>query len=262
MKDVYFIKYGGSIVTDKSKAMSVSEDVIDSLNQQVQYISSRNQISLIVGNGGGSFGHYYADKYQLDSIKTDPKTLFGVCKGKNGNNYLNRIIVEDLLDKNVSACSVRINLPYLLESTEKSWEEVFLYLDNGIIPVIYGDIIVLSNMQHRIISTEQAFFDLASYLHIYKQSHYNIKKFIFCTNTNGVLDKNGNSISKINSDFDDNSIFWNNTEKYDVTGGMCEKVYKSLMISAFAPVQIIDGKQPNAIIKAISGENIGTIISS
>lgn len=261
MKDIYFIKYGGSIITDKGKAFSVSYDVIDSLNRQIKCVLLKNKSCFIVGNGGGSFGHYYAKKYQLDSKKNDKKTLIGVCKGKNGNNYLNRIVVRDLLNKNISACSVRINLPYLIKNTNYSWEEVFLYLDNGILPVVYGDIVVSPNMQHEIISTEQVFLDISIYLNKYKQNNYNIKKFIFCTNTDGVLDAKGNSISKIDRDFCNNVFFWNNTTTYDVTGGMYEKVKKSLLLSKFAPVQIIDGRQPGNIIKAINGETIGTTIS-
>lgn len=43
---------------------------------------------------------------------------------------------------------------------------------------------------------------------------------------------------------------------------MIEKVKKALQLSNYAPVQIINGKVENNLVKAINGENIGTIISS
>lgn len=260
MKEVIFIKYGGSIITDKSCPMSVLENVIKTLNKQVQFLSLETSFSIILGNGGGAFGHYFADKYQLFSGKIETDTFLGICKGKDGNSYLNRLVVEDLLNLGISACSVRISVPYILQNNAKSWEEVFLYLDNDIIPIIYGDIVLLSKIQYDIISTEHAFVDLAKYMCEYKKEQYHINKIIFCTNTDGVLDKNGEKIPKITADFNDSSIFWHDNKNYDVTGGMLEKVEKSLKMASIAPVQIVNGRQENAIIKAVNGESIGTII--
>lgn len=263
MKDIVFVKYGGSIITNKGKAMSVSSNTIHLLNEQIQYLLAGDaSFTFVIGNGGGSFGHYFANKYQLSPISAEPKKIFGVCKGKNGNNYLNQIVVEDLLNRKISACSVRISTPYMMNNENKSWDEVLLCLDNNIIPVIYGDFVVLTNMKYNIISTEQAFNDLANYIYKYRRNEYKLKKIVFCTNTNGVLDANGKNISNITPNFIDDSIFWNCPKGYDVTGGMIEKVKKALQLSNYAPVQIINGKVENNLVKAINGENIGTIISS
>lgn len=262
MKNVIFIKYGGSIITDKSSATSVSRDTIRKLNKQLQYLTSQSAFSFILGNGGGSFGHYFAEKYQLYDGKLNFNTFYGICEGKNGNNYLNGLVIKDLLKRGIPACSVRISMPYILGDCVKSWEEVFLYLESAIIPVLYGDILLISNMQYKIISTEQVFCDLAQYLSKYKRQEYHIKKFILCTSTNGVLDENGENIPIISVDFKDSSIFWHKKKEYDVTGGMREKVEKSLKLASLAPVQIIDGRQKNAIIKAVNDEHIGTIIKA
>ena len=122
MKEVIFIKYGGSIITDKKNAMSVSSSVIDMLNEQIRIISSESSYSIIIGNGGGAFGHYFAEKHQLYNGNINSDTFLGICKGKNGNNFLNRMVVENLLDKHILSCSVKISVPYILGKIQNSWE--------------------------------------------------------------------------------------------------------------------------------------------
>lgn len=262
MKEVIFIKYGGSIITDKKNAMSVSSSVIDMLNEQIRIISSESSYSIIIGNGGGAFGHYFAEKHQLYNGNINSDTFLGICKGKNGNSFLNRMVVENLLDKHILSCSVKISVPYILGKIQNSWEEVFVYLNNGIIPVLYGDILFFPNKKYSIISTEQAFLDLSEYFLKYKSEQYRVSKFILCTNTNGVLDKNGINIPSIPIHFNDFSLFWKNPDEYDVTGGMSEKVKKSLKLAKVAPVYIINGMKENAILKVMNGETAGTTIIS
>lgn len=261
MKEIVFIKYGGSIITDKSRPQSVSVDCIRQLNEQVKYLHSISSYLFIIGNGGGAFGHYFAMKYGLGCDKEiSPEAVFGICEGKNGNNYLNHLIVDDLLNIGVSAASVRISTPYLLLENLKAWEELCLYLGKDILPVLYGDILIVENEECRIVSTEQAFLDLARYIAHRKKDTFKIRKFIFCTDTDGIKDKIGNRIPKISADFYDDSLFWNSDQVYDVTGGMKKKVEISLELAKIAPVQIINGKKKDAVIQAVAGEEIGTQI--
>lgn len=262
MREVIFIKYGGSIITDKSEKETVNEDVISNLNNQICKLHQLFPSYLfVIGNGGGAFGHYYASKYELYNKKINSNTFFGICEGKNGNNYLNHIVTNDLISKLIPACSINIGLPYLLSVSDLiyAWKEVVVCLDNDVIPVIYGDILILNKNCYTIASTEQAFLFLAKYMTENNKHDYHLNKVILCTNTDGVLNSNGETIPIISNN-KDNEIFWDDYDNYDVTGGMREKVSKSLDLSIYAPVQIINGKTDNSIIKAMIDESGGTLI--
>lgn len=261
-KKIYFIKYGGSVVTNKRKPRTVSEADIAALNMQIDYLQQESDALFIVGNGGGSFGHYFAQKYQLFDNTVNTQTFLGICHGKCGNDYLNRLIVEDLLSRNLAACSVRISIPYLLEHNEYSWQEVISCLKNRIIPVLYGDILFYPDNNYNIISTEQAFVDLSYYVLSYYQDEYEIAKFILCTGTNGVIDDANNTIPLLTRDAQDKSVFWTDNGIIDVTGGMMEKVEKSFELAEVAPVQIVNGHEPDCIIRAVRNETLGTLIKS
>ena len=113
MQEIVLVKYGGSIVTDKSKPLSVNYEIIQRLNDQISQLANSTDTLFIIGNGGGAFGHYFASKYSLYGSSINNNNVFGICAGKNGNNYLNQIIVDDLLKRNVCACSSRISNEYL-----------------------------------------------------------------------------------------------------------------------------------------------------
>jgi isopentenyl phosphate kinase len=259
-KKIYFIKYGGSVVTDKHIPHSVSAKDISSLNSQIDYLHQESDDLFIIGNGGGSFGHYYAQKYQLYDNSINKQTFLGICCGKCGNDYLNRLIVEDLLRKGLTACSVRISVPYLLEHNKYSWQEIISCLQNCIIPVIYGDILFYPKNKYTIISTEQAFVDLSYYLHFYFQDEYEVAKFILCTDTNGVIDNANKTVSLLTTDAQNKSIFWTENGAFDVTGGMKGKVEKSFELAKIAPVQIVNGHESDCIIRAVRNETLGTLI--
>lgn len=261
MKEIVFIKYGGSIITDKSRPQFASQDIIQHLNEQVKYLTLNSPYLFVLGNGGGSFGHYFAMKYGLGTHKkASNETILGICRGKDGNNYLNRLVVNNLLNVGIAATSVRISTPYILSENSEAWKEICLYLKKGILPVLYGDILVMKNGECQIISTEQAFLDLAGYLTHKEKESFKIHKFIFCTDTDGIRDKAGNRIPEITEDFYDESLFWNSDRVYDVTGGMKKKVEISLELAKMAPVQIINGIEENTIIQAVVGDAIGTSI--
>ena len=101
-----------------------------------------------------------------------------------------------------------------------------------------------------------AFLEMASRF----LKNHKIRGFIICTNTDGVLDKNSRRIPYIGQDFNDWTVFWSENNVFDTTGGMYEKVHKSLALSKYAPVSIVDGRKDNSIIDSLNGRDVGTII--
>lgn len=88
------IKFGGSIITDKSKPLTLNDSKIAGLAKAVSKIAE----PVIIVHGGGSFGHYWSVKYDMHTAKRR-YDLKGVSTVKNSMVQLN-LAVLDLLLKN------------------------------------------------------------------------------------------------------------------------------------------------------------------
>lgn len=269
MNNLVMVKLGGAVLTDKSVPCSLRQDIIESAVSQIAAYLSKSDTKVLIGNGGGSFGHYFAQKYDLSKGVSNQNQLVGMCMGKNGNAYLNTKLTERLVRHNVKACSYAIDDIFwkirgdMEDSELEHWERLFAYLDYGITPVVYGDIIYDREKGCRIISTEQIFFNLAKVIAKNRKCGYQLEKIIFCTVNNGVEDLDGNIIHHINrNNFQDWEIFEQNIKGYDVTGGMYIKVKLSIDVDVQCPVQIINGNDSESLYKALCGDtSLGTVIS-
>ncbi len=62
--DLIFLKLGGSLITDKTRSETPRRDVIARLVDEVrQALDARPGVSLLLGHGSGSFGHWTASQY-------------------------------------------------------------------------------------------------------------------------------------------------------------------------------------------------------
>jgi isopentenyl phosphate kinase len=238
------------------------------LAEQIASYRKHTSMKIILGNGGGSFGHYYAEKYGLEKGISSEQGIRGLCKGKNGNAYLNMLLTKSLIDNGLNACSYAIDDVYWkagdcdIEAPVDGWDRLFSYLDSGILPVVYGDILYDEERGCKIISTEQIFDALTKRITRDPDCGYQIEKIIYCTNCDGVEDLDGNVIPYISrSTFQQWEIFKRDVEGFDVTGGMYGKVKMSIDTNMQCPVQIINGNNPGYLYRALLGENmLGTLI--
>ena len=64
MRELVFLKLGGSLITDKTKPYTVRMDKLGDLaNQVARALQTHPDLLLILGHGSGSFGHTAAKKY-------------------------------------------------------------------------------------------------------------------------------------------------------------------------------------------------------
>lgn len=261
MKEIILIKFGGAALTEKEIPCTICRDTMDRLVKQLSRCSDRFQGRIVLGNGGGSFGHYYATEFDLVHGADTPKKLMGLCLGKAGNAYLNGELIQSLLQHQIPACACPITSLFSEESEHlEIWTQVLSYLECGVLPVVYGDIINSGKQGCRIISTEAIFLSFARMLARNPDMGYRIGKIIFCTDRGGVEDVQGNVIPVIErKNFKDWDIFWNSTKGYNVTGGMLEKVRIAFALQC--PVQIINGNLPDGLEKVLDGDlDVGTVI--
>ncbi|MBL7159986.1 MAG: isopentenyl phosphate kinase family protein [Candidatus Aenigmarchaeota archaeon] len=264
IKPLFLIKLGGSLITDKTKPYTARFETITRLAKEIHQAREEGEFGLIVGHGGGSFPHTSAKKYQTQDGVIDDESYKGMAVVQHEAGALNRIIVGELIKSGERAISFQ---PSTLCLT-KGGEIVYWFMDPlkkilefDMLPVPYGDVGIDLEKGCSIISTEELLCYLAKNL--------DAKKVIMCGNVDGVLSGDyKNPLSKVipvitPGNFEDIKKHLGGSDGTDVTGGMLMKVEKSLNLTKFGfEVQIINGDVPGNLLKALKGEQIGTIIKS
>ena len=252
--EIILLKLGGSLLTDKNEPFSLRDNILESSLNQI--IESKKSIILI--HGGGSFGHPIAKKYQIsqglnDSIKGQ---IMGLSKTHEAMIKFNSIIINKLLDKGCSAISVQPSSIFVQDFNEiifKSIDPIEKMLELGIIPVLYGDILLSWDSSFTILSGDQIILKLCE-----KIQKFKISKVIFGIEEDGIYIKdNGNEklALKLNSIELANLKLAELDQKIDVTGGIKGKLETIKEILKFnIPVQIINGIKNNNILKALNNQ--------
>ncbi len=257
MKDVILIKFGGSIITDKNVPYKARPDIIRRLAQELKKIKD---VSIVLSHGVGSFAHTSAKKF---GGKKGYKSKWGIAKVAHDVMQINKIVMDILLEEGLPAVSLR-PMSMMMASEGKLKKNLFEIveetLSQGLIPVVYGDIIWDKKWKSTIYSGETTLNKIGIYL---SKKGYKINKIIQVGETNGVYDDKGNTIPSISKKN------WKNIKQYvfsskriDVTGAMKHKIQNALSISASGiKTWILNGITPNELFKAISDRSIrGTVV--
>lgn len=265
MKKFVFVKLGGSLITDKEKPFSAKFEVIKNLAKQISgAIHQDPQLGLVIGNGGGSFPHYPAVKYQMKNGIENENQKMGFCHVQDAASQLNRLVVKALLKAGVKAVSVNPSSMIIAKNgrIKKFFiDPIIKFLQLGLTPVIYGDIVYDEILGSKIFSTEE----LLAFLAInFKKKGFKVEKIIHNGTTLGVLDKKGKLIAKITKEnIEKLSSIFTKTQGYDVTGGMFHKVKEALKLTSFGiKTLIINGNAKKNLLKdAILGLKVpGTVV--
>jgi isopentenyl-diphosphate delta-isomerase len=253
---IYLLKLGGSLLTDKNKPLSLREDVINSTIEQI--LESNKKIVLI--HGGGSFGHPIAKKYQLSKgLNTSINNqVLGLSKTHEKMNQLNTIIVNKFLKKNYPVLSISPSTIFTKRSQQfvlNSINPIEISLKLGILPILYGDIILEEDGSFSIISGDDIILELCKTL-----KNFEVLKVIFAIEKDGIYVKDGSNIefaSEINLDELKSIELAELEHKIDVTGGIGRKfeVIKQI-VELNIPVQVINGLKKNYIFKSLKNQKV------
>ncbi|NIV31979.1 MAG: uridylate kinase, partial [Anaerolineae bacterium] len=64
MSELVFVKLGGSVITDKTRAETARPDLIARLAGEVaSALAKQADLKLVLGHGSGSFGHMVARRF-------------------------------------------------------------------------------------------------------------------------------------------------------------------------------------------------------
>lgn len=256
MKPLLLIKLGGSVITDKNKPYTSRREHIRAIGEVIKKMKE----PLLIAHGSGSFGHTSALLY---GGSHGYKSKWGVAKVARDAMKINSIVMDCFIEIGIPAVSFR-PMSFFSSRNGELIEQFLLpietALQQGLIPVVYGDVIWDSVWKSTIFSGETTLSLLAS---SFIQKGILVKEVIEFCNTNGVLDSEKSTIPEIvpkTWETYKSELFQMNSP--DVTGGMRHKIEEGLSLAEKGiPTRIINGLDitqiENTLLKKMS---VGTVI--
>jgi len=278
MKELVFLKLGGSLITDKTQPYTPLLDVMDDAALQIATaLQTQPDLRLVIGHGAGSFGHVPASEYNTRdglpratplAIRERDETQDNYWKGFAEVWYqasaLNRYVMQALHKANIRAISLPPSSCVISSDGRVSvWETtpIRMALASGIVPVIFGDTVFDEIRGGTILSTEDLFMHLSRALNPERILLAGIESAVwedFPARTKKVEKITLQSFNEIKQGIGKSAAA-------DVTGGMESKVKQMLDLVSANPeltVQIFSGDQAGNLTRALLGEVLGTLITA
>lgn len=247
MRELVFLKLGGSLLTDKTRPQALRADVLARLAGEIAAASrQRPDLQLLLGHGSGSFGHVTAQTHGTRAGVRTPQQWRGYAEVARVAAELNRLVVDALWEAGVPvlrlqpSASARCRDGELVSLDERP---VVVALAHGLVPMVHGDVALDDVRGGTIVSTEQIFRYLAPRLHP--------QRVVLVGEVEGVLSADpatgpAQVIPQISPDMLPGlTQALGGSRGVDVTGGMVAKVQEMLALIAVTPslrsVQIISG---------------------
>jgi len=245
---VRVLKIGGSILTDKSGERGARSEEIERVAREV----ASGPHDLVLVHGAGSFGHIPARRYGLP-LKFSPE---GLRVTHESVVRLNCLLLEALARAGVDSLPVHpLSCLTLSGGRIESFatEPVREMLENGIMPLLHGDVAMDQTQRVGIVSGDQ----LVSYL----ARALKAEVVAVGCNVDGVL-LAGRPLAEVKrSDLPRIEGAVGESAGIDVTGGMRGKLDELLELADNGiNSMIFNASQEGNIIRALRGEAIGTKI--
>jgi len=279
MKELVFLKLGGSLITDKTKPYTPLLDVMDDLALQIKTaLQTHPDLRVLVGHGAGSFGHVPASEYKTrDGLPPQATPLVYRRRDDTQNNYwkgfaevwyqastLNRFVMESFHKADLRAIALPPSSSVISSNGKVSvWDTtpIRMALAADILPVVFGDTVFDEVRGGTILSTEDLFMYLTDALHPDRILLAGLESAVwedFPARTRKIEKITPASFNEIKSGIGKSAAA-------DVTGGMESKVKQMLELvekQSNLTVQIFSCDEPGNLVRALGGETLGTVISS
>jgi isopentenyl phosphate kinase len=263
INNLYFLKLGGSLITDKTRPHTHRPEVIERLAVEIAGAFEHTPgMKLVLGHGSGSFGHVPAQRYGTRNGVHTPEDWRGFAEVWQEAAALNHLVMDALHAAGLPALAFPPSAAVTaIDGQVLAWDLTPLRfaLQNGLLPVVYGDVVFDRARGGTILSTEDLFTYLASRLKPGRVLLAGIEPGVWadfpaCTQL----------IPEITAErFNGLSGTLAGAQATDVTGGMAGKVQQGLEIVRLAPgleVLIFSGEVPGLVRETLLGASPGTVI--
>jgi len=228
------VKFGGSLITDKTMAYSVRLEIMNRLVDEVKdAVQTNQQLQLVLANGAGSFAHQSASLYGTENGFSEKRGRFGYCAVHHDAARLNSMMIDICIEKELPVMSLQPSAMLRTANKRLSHEDfssVCAAIDAGIIPFLYGDAILDDTIGSTIYSTDKILHCFVEY--VQKHSIMRVNQIVHVGDYSGVEDGAGQVIPEITKrNVKDIAKHLYDTTVVDVTGGMRDKVEEMLAVA-------------------------------
>lgn len=274
MAELILVKFGGSVITDKSKPFTEDIDTIKRLAKEIHEARKERKFKLIIGHGGGSYPHTPASEFQTHKGIINKRSYEGIARVQDAASRLNRIIVRELIEIGENAVSINpssCTIANYRKIKEMYLEPIKKLLNLDMVPVPYGDVCLDLRKGCSILSTEMILNYIAKTFNKPKKKYkkYKVSRILLCGRVDGVFtdnpDTNPNAkliltiTPKNIKEFKD---YLRGSSGIDVTGGMLHKVKMMLELTKLGiEPEVINANKSGILKRALLGEKgLGTTI--
>lgn len=254
------VKLGGSVITDKRGRFSVK---LSSLRRLARELKAADG-PLVVVHGGGSYGHPIASKFEIARGFKNEEQLMGFSLTHRAMEELNTHVIEALQRAGLPAIAIQPSACSVVSDgriVRMELAPLHKFLELGIVPVTYGDVVPDLSRGMSILSGDQ--------LVVYLARELGASRVILGADVDGVFtaDPKLRSREKLIRVITPSS--WRDVVKSigvasgpDVTGGMAKKVEELLILAESGiEAEIVNAAKADTLKRAILGERgLGTKI--
>jgi isopentenyl phosphate kinase len=258
MPDLLLLKLGGSLITEKARPETPRREVIARLAGEIARAARETSSRLILGHGSGSFGHVAARESGIAEGLRAASQLPGVSRTQERAAALHRIVIEALVEAGALPYSIAPSSCLVSEAGQPvtfQAEPLLLALDRGLLPVLYGDVVMDRLWGVSICSTEKLFEILTRTLLDHGRA---VRRSLWLGETDGLYDAEGRTVPRISAgDLEQASEAIGAPSGTDVTGGMLHRVETALALARLGvPSRLVNGLVPGLLERAIRGDEV------
>lgn len=251
------IKFGGSVITDKSRYRTFNAERVRRLCREIK---ESGETAIIV-HGAGSFGHVLAKENRLNDGFNDVSQIPAVAQVCYDMRDLNNMIVKELNDAGLPAVSVPTGSCFIMEDRRliiDDPEVIRSMFDKGIMPVMFGDVVMDRKLGFAICSGDQIMERLTE---IFRPS-----RVVFVSDIDGLYDDDPkkNKGAKLIENVDRRTLDEVKTDitVADVTGGVRGKMETMLrMCSRGCDCVLVNGTVEGRLLSLLRGEKVPCTIA-
>ena len=253
--DIVLLKLGGSLITEKSRAETPRPEVIARLAGEIARAARETSVRLIAGHGSGSFGHVAARDSGIAGGLQSKDQLPGVSRTQERAAALHRLVIQALEEAGAlpfslapSSCMVASNGRVAAFHDEP----LLLAMERGLLPVLYGDVVMDRERGVSICSTETVLDAVARRL--LERGHV-VRKALWLGETDGLYDAEGRTIPRVSAADVLDAV--GDPSGTDVTGGMRHRIESALELAKLGiPSVLINGLRAGELERALRGEAV------
>lgn len=256
--DIVLVKLGGSLITEKARRETSRPEVIARLAGEIARAAGRMPERIVLGHGSGSFGHVAASESGIAGGLRSPAQLPGISLTQERAAALHREVTAALAAAGLAPFSIAPSSCLIAEAGRPAafeTEPLALALRNGLLPVVYGDVVMDRAQGVAICSTERVIEALASHL---PARGPRLRRALWLGETDGVYDSEGRTIPLLTeASFAEAEGALQGAAGTDVTGGIRHRVETALALAHLGiPSLVLNGLAPGHLERALLGEPV------